>query len=263
MKLNMWDEINEAYTAQLIMTPLLSLICWEVGSSQGDYVKPDGSLKYDVIPVREKGNVIGFMTKEKPFETQIIEKGWIVTQDTPISDLVNLFGESNKPAFFVFYRDQIVGILTPADLNKLPARTYIYSLIGDVELMLSELIRNETGISNDEILNAIGAERSGYILQKLNELQNQNVDIEIIQLLYLSDMISVIQKTPVLRERLGFSSRSNAMNGLSGINDLRNKTMHLVNPILVNMPEDLISLRKRLKRIESILTLGQNGNLHS
>ena len=95
MKSNLWDDINEAYTAQLIMTSLSSVVCWEIGSSQDAIINPDGSLKYDVIPVNSQGNLIGFMTKEKPFETQSIEKGWIITQDTPISDLANLFGETN------------------------------------------------------------------------------------------------------------------------------------------------------------------------
>lgn len=261
MKSNMWDDINKVYTAQLIMTPMRSLSCWETGSTKDDYIDHDGRLKYDVIPVGDKGKIIGFMTKEKPFDIQMIENGWIITQDTPISDLVHLFEENKKPAYFVYYRDEIVGILTPADLNKLPARIYIYSLLGDVELMLSEIIRNEPGISQRDILNSIGAGRSEEIIKDMNKLQDQNVDIDVVQLLYLSDMLSVVQKSSILRKRLSFSSRSNAEKGLSGINDLRNKTMHLVKPVLVKMPDDLVSLRIRLKRIESILTLGQNGNL--
>jgi hypothetical protein len=236
--------------------------CWEVGSDQDVYLNPDGILKYDIIPVTEQGKITGFMTKDKPFETKTIEKSWFVTRDTPISDLVNLFIETGKPAFFVLYRHEIVGVLTPADLNKLPARIYIYSLIGDVELMLSELIHHQPGISRNDILNVIGTERAKEILTSIDELQKQNVDIDIIQVLYLSDMLTIVQKIPALRERLGFSSRKKAEYGLSGINDLRNKTMHLVKPVLSRMPNDLTSLQTRLARIQSILTLGQNGEKH-
>jgi CBS domain len=260
MKPNLWDEINRAYTAQLIMTPLIAVTCWEIGSNRDASINSDGRLKYDVIPVTDEGKIIGFMTKDKPFKSQAIAKGWFVTRDTPISDLINILAETEKPAFFVFYRDEIVGIITPADLNKLPARIYIYSFIGDVELMLSELIRHETSISRDDILNNIGHKRSSEILKNLDALRNQNVAIEIIQLLYLSDMLTIIQKSPALREQLGFSSRGKAEEGLSGINELRNETMHLVKPVLSMMPDDLLSLQRRLARIQSILTMRQNGN---
>jgi len=260
MRSNLWDEVNQAYTAKLIMTALPSMTSWEVGSNQDIYLNPDGTLIYDVIPVTKNDEIIGFMTKDKPFEIQSIEKGWFVTRDTPISDLVNLFTETKRPAFFVFYRHEIVGILTPADLNKLPARTYIYSLIGDVELMLSELIRSEASISQNDILKNIGNGRASEIQKSLSKLQTQNVDIEVIQLLYLSDLLTIVQKIPILRERLGFSSRKKAEKGLSGINELRIRTMHLVKPVLSKMPDDLNSLQRRLSRIQSILILGQSGN---
>lgn len=256
MKSNMWEDINQAYTAKLIMTPLSSLLCWEIGNNPDEYLDLDGALKYDVVPVKEKGKIIGFMTKEEPFKSQTIEKGWIVTQDTPISDLVNLFAEHNKPAFFVFYRDELAGILTPADLNKLPARTYIYSLIGDVELMLGGLIRTDSRLSHDDILGAVLPEHARAINNTLNELQKQNVDVDITQLLYLSDMLSIVQTASALCKRLGFMSRTEAENGLKGINNLRNRTMHLVKPLLSKMPDDLISLRESLARIQSILISG-------
>jgi hypothetical protein len=263
MRSNLWDEVNQAYTAKLIMTPRSSTTSWELGSDRKPYLNPGGSLIYDVIPVTKNDETIGFMTKDKPFEVQLIEKGWFVTRDTPISDLVNLFTETKRPAFFVIYRHEIVGILTPADLNKLPARTYIYSLIGDVELMLSELIRIEANVSQNDILKNIGKERSNEIQKSLSKLQTQNVDTEIIQLLYLSDLLNIVQKVPILRERLGFSSRKKAEEGLSGINELRIRTMHLVKPVLSKMPDDLYSLQRRLSRIQSILTLGQSGNSNS
>ena len=259
-KFTFWSELDQMYQVHLIMTPTEGMTCWEVNGSRDGCIGKDGELIYDVIPVMEKGQIIGVMTKDKPFEVQILERDWLITHDTPISELVGLFISTRRPAFLVYSNHEIVGIVSVADLNKLPARTYVYTLIGDVELQLSNLIRCETSLSTEQILSLISGTRLAEIQTRLVELQAHNVDIDVIQLLYLSDMLSIIEKSRVLRVCLGYRSRQHAETELGGINDLRTKTMHLVKPLIEVMPDDLQSLNDRLNRIEYILNLKQNSN---
>jgi hypothetical protein len=249
----LWFYLNQLYPVQLIMTPFESLTCWEPGGPKEECISEDGTLKYDVLPVKREGQIIGVMTKKKPLEVQPLENNWLITHDTPISELVGLFVTTSKPAFLVFAQHEVVGIVTPADLNKLPARIYVYSLIGDVELQLSYLIRNEPGMTKEKILGLIGKNRSEDIRSDLARLRDQNVDVDAIQLLYLSDMLTVIQKTGALRKKLGYASRNEAEQGLSGINELRKKAMHLVRSLLEIMPDDLYSLQNRFEKISLIL----------
>jgi hypothetical protein len=256
----LWFYLNQLYPVQLIMTPFESLTCWELGGPKDECIGEDGALKYDVLPVKKEGQIIGVMTKKKSFEVQLLENNWLITNDTPISELVGLFVTTSKPAFLVFAHHEVVGIVTPADLNKLPARIYVYSLIGDVELQLSYLIRNEPGITTEKILGLIGKKRSEDIRSDLAKLRDQNVDVDVIQLLYLSDMLTIIQKTGPLRERLGFSSMNQAKQCMSGINELRSQAMHLVKPLLKVMPSDIHTLHNRFKKIDLILSPIKNRN---
>lgn len=249
----LWFYLNQLYPVQLIMTPFESLNCWELGGPKDECIGEDGALKYDVLPVKRKGQITGVMTKEKPFEVQPLENNWLITHDTPISELVRLFVTTSKPAFLVFAHHEVVGIVTPADLNKLPARIYIYSLIGDVELQLSHLIHTEPGMTAEKILRLIGRERSENIRSIVEELRDQNVDLDVIQLLYFSDMLTIIQKTEALRKRMGYASRKEAEQGLSGINELRIQAMHPVKPLLKVMPSDLHTLNNRMEKMELIL----------
>ncbi|HSR32867.1 MAG TPA: hypothetical protein VLY63_20070, partial [Anaerolineae bacterium] len=56
-----------------------------------------------------------------------------------------------------------------------------------------------------------------------------------------------------LRSRLGFSSRRAVENALGGLNDLRNRTMHPVRPLLTRIPEDLERLRRYGQQAGEIL----------
>ena len=246
---------NKSFAAELIMTPLSELTYWEVGTAKDNYLTENGELKYDVIPVFDKGRIIILIT-QRGYQT--INQEWFITSDTPIPDLVNLFIDKKKPAFLVVQYNDIIGLVTPADLNKLCSRVYIYSLIGSVELMLTRLIHNVITLPDFNILELLSTERSNEILTLVNKLQSQNVDIDLVQLLYLSDLLTIVEKTPVLRKKLGFLSRKTTEKELSGINDLRNKTMHLVQPILSKMPDDLKTLHKRLKRIRTLLLKGED-----
>lgn len=252
---DLWVDMKRSYTVRAIMTPLKSLTCWENGSEKKACVGEDGDLRYDVIPIVKESKIIGLMTKNEPFKLQPLEKDWLVTHDSPIPDLVDIFITTNKPAFLVLYGNEVIGIVSPADLNKLPTRIYFYSLIGEVELILSNLIRDETDITTDIILERLDEIRSGEILERLERLRIENVEIDVIHLLYFSDIIKIIAKTPSLRKKLGYHSEKQAERGLKRINDLRNKTMHLVKPILEKMPYDLDILQDQLHRVNRIINL--------
>jgi hypothetical protein len=255
-KFTLWSDLNQVYTAHLIMTPSDEITSWKLGDPKDECINGNGELIFDVIPVIEDDQIIGVMTKDKPFEVQLLKSEWLITHDTPISDLVNLFVTTKKPAFLVYSNHEVIGIVSMADFNKLPARTYIYSLIGDVELQIGHLIRFDTSLTKSQILNLVTKRRSAQIRSRMRKLQSQNVDVDPIQLLYLSDMLSIIEKSETLCACLGFMSFEQAKQGLAGINDLRTRTMHLVKPLLEVMPDDLYTLHDRLERIRLILNAG-------
>jgi CBS domain containing-hemolysin-like protein len=209
-RFTLWSDLNQMYTVNLIMTPLNDITSWKLNGPKDECINVNGELVYDVIPVTEDNQIIGVMTKHKPFEVQPLKSEWLITHDTPISDLVSLFIATEKPAFLVYSNHEVIGIISMADFNKLPARTYIYSLIGDVELQLINLIRCDTSLTISQTLNLVSKHRSAEICTRMKKLQSHNVDVDAIQLLYLSDMLTIIEKSEKLRVCMGYKSLEQA-----------------------------------------------------
>ena len=68
-----------------------------------------------------------------------LTRPWVVSSDTTIPDLLGLFVETERPGFLVLHGQTVVGLVTPADFNKMPARIYFYNLIGKLEIELADL----------------------------------------------------------------------------------------------------------------------------
>jgi hypothetical protein len=153
----------------------------------------------------------------------------------------------------VFHRQDVVGLVTPADLNRLPVRVYLYFLIGEVELALTLQIRNHFAAAPEDALQMLSARRRAALEAQMAALVEQNIGVDPVQLLRLSDLINIAAKHEPLRSQLGFSSRGAVEKALGGLNDLRNRTMHPVRPLLARSPEDMERLQRYGQQAGEIL----------
>jgi hypothetical protein len=194
MKNQMWDQLDRAFTVCNIMTPRDK---WTIIHLQGnnDPNKPQlMNLDFDITPVEREGIIETFVQKDFPNQEQEISKEWLISSDTTIPNLLNIFIGSNKKALFVLKNQEIIGLVSPADFNKIESRVYIYLLIGQLEIALSDFIFEKGNLNRDEILSSLSGDRKVEILRKEENLQNSNLDPNILELLYLSDMLTIIQK---------------------------------------------------------------------
>lgn len=242
--------LEHSFTVETIMTPRAELLTWERGADLASVLDTPGKLKYDVIPVQENGRITGVLcaAAEPP---EPLTSSWLVSRDTSISDLLDLFVQTQRPGLLVFHRQDVVGLVTPADMNKLPARFYLYGLLGDIEMALSGRVR-EVMHDATEIIGYLNASRQGEVQKKFEELRQSNLDTDPVQLLTLVDLFSIIERHPVLRESLGFASKSQVEKMTSGLNDLRNQTMHTNRLVLERLPDDVVKLRERLEKAEAL-----------
>lgn len=257
MSLSRLSSLSEVFTAQDLMTPKDRLLVQDL--DQPTELSSLTTLPYDVIPVVKRDRIVGVLEKGVQ-EMQPLSDRWLISRDTGIPDLVNLFATTQQKAFLVLHRQDVIGLVSPADLNKLPARVFIYNLIGELELGLTHLIASQFGNRGDSLIELLSADRQEELREIRDELLSGNADVDLLQYLYLSDLINIIAKQPELRKSLGFSSRKSAENYLNGLNYLRNQTMHFVRPLLQNVPEDLDKLHQRIERVEEIQArlLGEN-----
>jgi hypothetical protein len=250
MNINHWHKISEVFTAEDLMTPRDQFHVREF-NEEADPI-PSDDHPFDVIPVVQNNRIIGVLEKGTSHRQPLSDR-WLISRDTGIPELVRLFTETGQRAFFVLHKHDIVGLVSPADLNKLPARVYIYILIGELELTLMELVKSQFSNREETIIDLLGEERREKLHDVSKYLEEGNADVGLIQQLYLSDLIEIVVKDQNLRKILGFASRNQAKDYLGGLNELRHRTMHLVKPLLEKVPDDLDRLHQRVNRAMEIL----------
>lgn len=246
MTLSIQALLDQILTVKDLMTPRADFCCVS-GDRLSEASVIAQEMSFDLLPVEESGRLVGIwydgVTDFEPLTDR-----WLVSRDTSIPDLLTLFVESQRLGFLVLHCQEIVGLVTPADLNKLPVRVYVYNLIGELELRLAGVVQNYCGNDLDKLCRALGEKRWKELVKKSKQMKKGNVDINPVQLLYLRDLLYLIITQPIVLNKLGLSSDL-----LLDLNNLRNQTMHLVRPLLEQPPEDLTKLHERVQRIEDIL----------
>lgn len=253
MKNQMWDQLDRAFTVCNIMTPRDRWITIHLKGNNDLNEAQLKNLEFDITPIERDDVIETFVQKDLPNQEQDISQEWLISSDTTIPNLLNIFIECNKKALFVLKNQDVIGLVSPADFNKIESRVYIYLLIGQLEIALSDFIFEKGNLNRDEILSSLSARRKDDILIKEEQLLISNLDSNILELLYLSDLLTLIQKNKQLYEQLNFPSRKQTEKAMSGINDLRNDTMHLNNPLIYRKEDGMEILAKRIRRIQDLM----------
>ena len=238
-----WGLLRQVFTVETIMTPRSELLTAERNSDLGPVRTKAQQRRFDLLPLTEAGRIVEVLLVASG-EREPLTGRWLVSRDTAIPDLLQIFLESGHPGHFVFQRQDVVGLVTPADLNKLPVRVYLYFLIGEVELALTLQIRSHFAGQPEQALQMLSAKRRRELEAQIAGLTEQNIGVDPVQLLRLSDVINIAAKHEPLRSQLGFGSRRAVEKALGGLNDLRNRTMHPVRSLLSQVPEDMERLQR-------------------
>ena len=247
-----WGLLRQVFTVETIMTPRRDLLTGEQGTDLAAVRAEARRRQFDLLPLTQDGRIVEVLQVEDG-EREPLTDRWLVSRDTAIPDLLQILLESGRPGFLVFQRQDVVGLVTPADLNKLPVRVYLYFLIGEVELALTLQIRSHFAAAPEQALQMLSAKRRRELEEQIAGLTEQNIGVDPVQLLRLSDVINIAAKHEPLRSQLGFSSRRAVENALGGLNDLRNRTMHPVRPLLSQVPEDMERLQRYGQQAGEIL----------
>jgi hypothetical protein len=247
-----WGLLRQVFTVETIMTPRRDLLTGEQGTDLAPVRAEARQRRFDLLPLTLEGRIVEVLRVEDGAREPLTHH-WLVSRDTAIPDLLQILLGSGRPGFLVFQRQEVVGLVTPADLNKLPVRVYLYFLIGEVELALTLQIRRHFAAAPEDALHMLSARRRAALEAQMAALVEQNIGVDPVQLLRLSDLINIAAKHEPLRSQLGFSSRGAVERALGGLNDLRNRTMHPVRPLLARIPEDMERLQRYGQQAGEIL----------
>ncbi|MFG6637042.1 hypothetical protein ACGYJ8_13860 [Sulfitobacter sp. 1A12126] len=148
-------SVQGQLTLSNIMTPRHEFICCTADEPAHSVMERIPAV-FDAVPVIDSADsadtsapIIGLLHRDRvPFKNKTIRAadcvdGSAITQAHPSNRnlLVYIHGLTGHPVEFVQEDGQVVGLVTPYDLERLPVRTALFAQIIDVERLIGDLIR--------------------------------------------------------------------------------------------------------------------------
>jgi hypothetical protein len=244
------------YNVMHIATPISELTCWEAGQPRDEIIAHAKRHNLTYIPARNGSRITGMITRKalEAGEAPIsLTADWLVTTDTPILEVIELFAHQPEHVFLVLQSSRIVGLVAPADLNKIPARASVYLLVAHFEAELARLIRRV--IPNDSDYRPyFSADRWERLHAEKASAATKDINLDLLHHMYISDLVLIARKHDGIREMLGFNNSTQARKALR-FKRLRDAVSHPTSPLLTARSElgklnenchDLIELNQRL-----------------
>lgn len=142
------------------------------------------------------------------------------------------------------------GIVSPADLNKPIFRAHVYMMLVALETSLGHLIMDEFG-DDWGAIRLLSENTQRRVKEFWDEERAEGVDLSPITTVTLSDLFHIAIESNRVWSLMGFDSPAILRPIAQQINDLRNRIMHPVRPLIVNQRE----LRELADGIHGIETL--------
>ena len=255
------DDLLGLLTVKLIMTSKDRFVTCRNSDSVACINKK--LEKYDLLPVAAKKTEYFVSRKAVEQLSPIRESITVeeikqpVSENLPISEdePIHRYLLSKREHVFVTRQNEVVGIVTPADLNKPPSKMLFYVAISCLEQLLIRSIE-DLGLSDREIEGCIGFNRWWDALGRHELARRGNFQLSQIACLNTSELISITCIRTEMRKLFECRSKSEAVKSLSDIADLRNKIMHSGHFIVQNSEQ--LSLRReqyeRIRRYIGYLT---------
>jgi hypothetical protein len=179
---------------------------------------------------------------------QRISENHLISEEQPIYQYLL----QRKDPLFVTRQNEVIGIVTPADLNKTPSKMLFYILISYFELLLIKSIK-DLNLTENEIVECIGWKRWKQVLGSHERATKENYQLSPIECLDTHDLVNLTCRMPSILKRLNYQSESEARENLMQLVYLRNKVMHAGQFIIQN-EKQLNQRRVEYERIRKHIT---------
>jgi hypothetical protein len=184
--------------------------------------------KIDVAPLKEHPDYHRYIDAKELSNGQcrkyahLIDVTMIVAETLPVADLFETL--QKQPFLFVLQGRSIVGIVTKADLQRVPVRILMFGLITLLEMNLRESIRQYYGDNGwDHLLNE---KRLGDAKKLQNTRIIKDASIGLFECTQLCDLKEIIARGPLLQEIFTGLSKKQFQNHLERIEEYRNDLAH-------------------------------------
>jgi hypothetical protein len=245
--------LEEVVSVEEVYSPLSECVCVAPGLISGSILDTLDQRDFDQAPVYDDKTrvcygLVSWTHLKKlhdagtPLRTDdaVINKNTlIVGSQTNVFDIVRALKRDSSAIVVEAldgteygYVEQPRGLLTISDLNKHAIRGALYRLISETEANIAELVEHHFDKSWDWIA-LLNEKHQVQVLGYWELSKKRDVDIGPIAAVTLSNLITIIEKSPSLRSRLGYNSRKEFEQVAGKIPEFRNRTMHPVRPLVL------------------------------
>ena len=116
----------------------------------------------------------------------------VIGADASIIEFVTTAHE--RPARLVVSGDEVTGLVTLSDLQRLPVRAAIFALITSLELAMSERIATEWPNDSTDWLELLSLDRRENVEDKITTAKREDGYVSAIVLTQISDKATILRK---------------------------------------------------------------------
>ncbi len=186
--------------------------------------------KFSFLPVEDAaGRIQGLYRTEKWFDKEAphqpigddferLSEDLEIGADTSILEFVRTAGE--RPTRLVISDDQVAGLISLSDLQQLPVRAALFTLITSLEMAMAKRIETEWPAA-DDWLKLLSGDKEADIREKIKKAKREDSFVNEIVLTQLPDKTRIICKRRLLPE-----SRTSLDREFSAIGKLRDDIVH-------------------------------------
>ncbi len=186
---------------------------------------PDGSGEITHVALID-------LTGRKISERRLLTAEDLTSGSTPISRAIDLLAA--RRFYFVLTPHEIQKIITVSDLNRLPVRTYLYTLLSHLESELADLVVSLHG--NDDWIDLLSVQAQRTIRDLHAQKQQDDFDTRLIDCTTLTQKITLARKLAPIRRILGHERRGTFDRAARPVYELRNRLAHGLLPISEGAP---------------------------
>jgi hypothetical protein len=241
---------TENFSVSDVAEPLVS---YDSTTEAGDVRSTMVEAGYDVVGVRKKGLVVGYVRREDLGDglcgdpMHVFEEAEVVSDSVCFFTAVGLLSE--KPRLFVTSFGEVGGIVTRSDLQKPPVRMWLFGMVTVIEMGFIRMI--DTKYADGGWTQFLSEGRLDKAKALLEERKRRSQDLSLLDCLQFGDKGQIIVRDEELREQVGFRSRNRGEEVVKRLGALRDNLAHSQD-IIASDWDSIVALSQNLDTVMQI-----------